>query len=130
MALKMRLGILGLSDKPLKKDFRDPGHYAPEQRKSFCLFVGTHSLKQVTHLHYVIEFDITGFFDNVNHSKPIKQIWAMGIRGTLAGCNESYLSGPSQNTDAEGRQCQRCAVKHYFVRGDRENSLELFEVRT
>ena len=40
----------------------------------------TYSLMQVTHLHYVIEFDIKGFFDNVNHSKLIKQIWAMGIR--------------------------------------------------
>lgn len=30
-------------------------------------------------LTYVIEFDIEKFFDNVNHSKLIKQIWAMGI---------------------------------------------------
>jgi len=35
---------------------------------------------QRSNLHYVIEFDIKGFFDNVNHSKLIKQIWAMGIR--------------------------------------------------
>lgn len=35
---------------------------------------------QLSHLHYVIEFDVKGFFDNVNHSKLIKQIWAMGIR--------------------------------------------------
>lgn len=28
---------------------------------------------------YVIEFDIKGFFDNVNHSKLIRQIWALGI---------------------------------------------------
>lgn len=34
---------------------------------------------QRSHLHYVIEFDIKGFFDNVNHSKLLKQIWAMGI---------------------------------------------------
>lgn len=34
---------------------------------------------QVEHLKYVIEFDIEGFFDNVNHSKLIRQIWAMGI---------------------------------------------------
>ena len=34
---------------------------------------------QIMHLHYVIEFDIKGFFDNVNHSKLIKQIWALGI---------------------------------------------------
>lgn len=33
----------------------------------------------VSKLHYVIEFDIKGFFDNVNHSKLIRQIWALGI---------------------------------------------------
>jgi group II intron reverse transcriptase/maturase len=27
-----------------------------------------------------VEFDIQGFFDNVDHSKLIKQIWALGIR--------------------------------------------------
>lgn len=32
------------------------------------------------HLNYVIEFDVKGFFDNVNHSKLIKQIWSLGIR--------------------------------------------------
>lgn len=42
----------------------------------------THRLIQRSHLHYVIEFDIKGFFDNVDHSKLIKQIWAMGIRDT------------------------------------------------
>lgn len=36
-------------------------------------------LMQLTKLHYVIEFDIKGFFDNVNHSKLIRQIWSMGI---------------------------------------------------
>jgi len=35
---------------------------------------------QRSNLHYVIEFDIKGFFDNVNHAKLIRQIWAMGIR--------------------------------------------------
>jgi group II intron reverse transcriptase/maturase len=30
--------------------------------------------------HYVVDIDIKGFFDNINHSKLIKQIWAMGIR--------------------------------------------------
>ena len=39
-----------------------------------------HRLMQLSHLHYVIEFDIKGFFDNVDHSKLIRQIWAMGIR--------------------------------------------------
>lgn len=39
----------------------------------------THRLMQRSHLSYVVEFDIKGFFDNVNHSKLIKQIWALGI---------------------------------------------------
>ena len=40
----------------------------------------TYRLIQNSNLHYVVEFDIKSFFDNVNHSKLIKQIWAMGIR--------------------------------------------------
>lgn len=39
----------------------------------------SYKLLQQAHLHYVIEFDIKGFFDNVNHAKLIRQIWAMGI---------------------------------------------------
>lgn len=30
--------------------------------------------------HYVVDIDIKGFFDNVNHAKLMKQIWTMGIR--------------------------------------------------
>ena len=33
-----------------------------------------------SNVQYVIEFDIKSFFDMVDHSKLIKQIWAMGIR--------------------------------------------------
>lgn len=29
--------------------------------------------------YYIVDIDIKGFFDNVNHSKLIKQIWTMGI---------------------------------------------------
>jgi len=32
------------------------------------------------HLHYVVDIDIKGFFDNVNHSKLKKQIWNLGIQ--------------------------------------------------
>lgn len=35
---------------------------------------------QRSHLHYVVEVDIKGFFDNVNHSKLIRQVWSTGIR--------------------------------------------------
>lgn len=31
-------------------------------------------------LHYVVEIDIKGFFDEVNHSKLLKQMWSLGIQ--------------------------------------------------
>ncbi|MFR5263811.1 group II intron reverse transcriptase/maturase [Clostridium sp.] len=31
-------------------------------------------------LHYVVDIDIKGFFDNVNHSKLKKQLWTLGIQ--------------------------------------------------
>ena len=40
----------------------------------------TYQRIQHSHLHYVIEFDIKEFFDNVNHAKLIRQMWALGVR--------------------------------------------------
>ena len=40
----------------------------------------TQSLMNINKLYYVVDIDIKGFFDNVNHSKLMKQLWAMGIR--------------------------------------------------
>jgi group II intron reverse transcriptase/maturase len=40
----------------------------------------SYKLMQLSHLRYVVEFDIKGFFDNADHSKLIKQIWTLGIR--------------------------------------------------
>jgi RNA-directed DNA polymerase len=37
-------------------------------------------------LHFVVDIDIKGFFDNVNHSKLKKQIWEMGIRDKQLIC--------------------------------------------
>lgn len=34
---------------------------------------------QRENLHYVVDIDIKGFFDNVDHNKLIKQMWTMGI---------------------------------------------------
>jgi len=38
-----------------------------------------YQIMQIMHLHYVVEFDIKSFFDNVNHQKLMRQIWAFGI---------------------------------------------------
>ncbi|WP_242231535.1 MULTISPECIES: group II intron reverse transcriptase/maturase [unclassified Bacillus cereus group] len=45
-----------------------------------------HALAKLYHtinigkLHYVVDIDIKGFFDNVNHAKLLKQLWNIGIR--------------------------------------------------
>lgn len=41
---------------------------------------------QQQNLHFVVDIDIKGFFDNVNHNKLIRQIWAMGIRDKQLIC--------------------------------------------
>lgn len=38
------------------------------------------SLINMNQLHYVVDVDIKGFFDNVNHSKLKKQLWNIGIQ--------------------------------------------------
>lgn len=35
---------------------------------------------QQSHLHFVVDIDIKGFFDSVSHGKLLKQLWALGIR--------------------------------------------------
>lgn len=40
----------------------------------------TYRMIQNCKLYHIIEFDIKGFFDNVDHAKLIKQMWALGIQ--------------------------------------------------
>lgn len=51
----------------------------------------TEYLIQHAGLHYVIDVDIKGFFDNVNHGKLLKQTWAMGIQDKNLLCVLSKL---------------------------------------
>ena len=41
---------------------------------------------QIQHLHYVVDIDIQGFFDNVCHSKLMRQLWQMGIQDKKLLC--------------------------------------------
>lgn len=41
---------------------------------------------QQQNLYFVVDIDIKGFFDNVNHSKLIRQMWTMGIRDKQLIC--------------------------------------------
>lgn len=60
------------------------------------------SRMQRGHLHYVIEFDIKGFFDNVNHTKLIRQMWTLGIRDkNLLGKIKCILKAPIKMPSGE-----------------------------
>ena len=37
-------------------------------------------------LHYVVDIDIKGFFDNINHTLLIKQLWNLGIQRQASPC--------------------------------------------
>ena len=39
-----------------------------------------YTLVQRQNLHYVVDLDIKGFFDNVNHGKLLRQMWTIGIQ--------------------------------------------------
>uniref|UniRef100_UPI0025963B8B reverse transcriptase domain-containing protein n=1 Tax=Phocaeicola sartorii TaxID=671267 RepID=UPI0025963B8B len=53
--------------------------FRPERSAEHAI-ARSYFLMNMTKLHYVVEFDIKGFFDNVNHQKLMRQIWTMGIR--------------------------------------------------
>lgn len=40
----------------------------------------TNFLVNISQLHYVVDVDIKGFFDNVNHRVLMKQLWNLGIQ--------------------------------------------------
>ncbi|WPS85583.1 reverse transcriptase domain-containing protein (plasmid) [Brevibacillus halotolerans] len=48
-------------------------------------------LININKLHYVVDIDIKGFFENVNHAKLIKQLWTLGIRDKNLICVLSKL---------------------------------------
>lgn len=52
------------------------------QRSTEHAIARVYQMLQLNDLHYVVEFDIKGFFDNVSHTKLIRQMWTLGIRDT------------------------------------------------
>jgi len=45
-----------------------------------------YAMMQRRGLHFVIDIDIKGFFDNVSHGKLLKQMWSLGIRDKQLLC--------------------------------------------
>ncbi|RMD00282.1 hypothetical protein D9O40_10610 [Clostridium autoethanogenum] len=55
----------------------------------------SYRLINLNKLHYVVNVDIKGFFDNVNHGKLLKQLWSIGIQDkTLLKIISKMLKAP------------------------------------
>lgn len=53
--------------------------FRPNRSTHHAIANAYHKINQ-NKMHYVVDIDIKGFFDNVNHGKLLKQMWTLGIR--------------------------------------------------
>ena len=72
--------ILQILEPICEAKFSDRSNGFRPNRSAEHAIAQAYALMQKSHLHFVVDIDIKGFFDNVNHSKLIKQIWSLGIR--------------------------------------------------
>lgn len=57
---------------------------------------------QKVNLHFVVDIDIKGFFDNVNHAKLIRQMWSLEIQDTrLLKIVRKMLKAPVKLPDGQ-----------------------------
>lgn len=59
--------------------------FRPNRSAEHAISQAGHMIQR-SHLHYVVDIDIKGFFDNVNHTKLIKQMWRLGIQDKKLIC--------------------------------------------
>ena len=72
-----------------------------------------HKNMQLSHLHYVVDIDIKGFFDNVSHGKLLKQLWTLGMCRNRGEADDwRYFLSPQSPTL---QRRHRCIPKSDFV---------------
>ena len=92
--------ILQVLEPICEAKFSDSSYGFRPNRSCENAVASAYRLMQLSHLQYVVEFDIKGFFDNVDHSKLIKQMWALGIRDKkLVYIIKRMLKAPIQFED-------------------------------
>ena len=58
--------------------------------------------------HFVVDVDIKGFFDNVNHGKLLKQLWALGIQDKqILHILSKMLKAPIAGVGIPERVCRK-----------------------
>ena len=92
--------ILQVLEPICEAKFSDRSHGFRPNRSCETAIAQTYKYIQLQRLHYAVEVDIKSFFDNVNHSKLLKQIWTLGIRDTkLMYIIQRILQAPIQLPD-------------------------------
>ena len=74
--------ILQVLEPICEAKFYDKSYGFRPNRSTENAIAEVYRLMQRSHLHYVVDVDIKGFFDNVNHRKLIRQLWTLGIQDT------------------------------------------------
>lgn len=78
--------ILQVLEPICEAKFHDNSHGFRPNRSTEHAIAQCCRYMQIQHLHYVVDIDIQGFFDNVHHAKLMRQLWQMGIRDKKLLC--------------------------------------------
>lgn len=82
----------------LEAKFYEKSYGFRPNRSTHHAIARLYQMVNLSKLHYVVDVDIKGFFDNVDHSKLIKQLWTLGIRDKNLICVISkLLKAPIEN---------------------------------
>lgn len=80
--------------------FHKSSHGFRPNRSTETAIAQCYRLIQKEHFYHVVDIDIKGFFDNVNHTKLRQQIWAMGIHDKKLLCIiNAMLKAPIEMPD-------------------------------
>lgn len=78
--------ILQVLEPICEAKFHDRSNGFRPNRSTEHAIAQCYGMIHIRKLHFVVDVDIKGFFDNVNHSKLIRQLWTMGIRDKQLIC--------------------------------------------
>jgi group II intron reverse transcriptase/maturase len=78
--------ILQVLDPVCEAKFHKHSYGFRQNRSTHHALARCYHLIHFNKLYYAVDIDIKGFFDNVNHGKLLKQMWAMGIQDKQLLC--------------------------------------------
>ncbi len=92
--------LLQVLEPIMEAKFHDKNYGFRPNRSAHHALAQAVRLAQLSKLTFVVDIDIEGFFDNVNHSKLIKQLWTLGIQDRwLLGVIRAMLKAPIIHKD-------------------------------